>query len=826
MPELTIDKKKITAEEGTTILEAARSEGIHIPTLCYHAHLSPVGSCRVCLVEVDGATDPVASCVTAVREGMVVKTGSARITRMRRAMVELMLIDHPLDCSVCDKAGECELQDIVYELGITESEFEPLGASREINEINHFVGRYPNRCILCGRCVRVCEEVQGASVMSYVQRHGYLGEIAVVARDTIECEQCGQCLRVCPVGALIGRDFKYRARVWELAKTRTTCPHCGVGCTLTLNTKQGRIMRVTSESADGAGNNLCVRGRFGVDFVHSEKRLTSPKIRKKGKLVDVSWGEALDAVAGKFAEAKRTKKAMAVLGSARCTNEEGYMLQKFARTVLGTENVDFGERASFGDTLAGIAEVLGVTTVATNSLAAVRSCDAVLVVDADVSEANPVFSLAVQDAVRRSGAKLIVVDSRRTKLARFATSWLRSAPGSEDIVLGAIVRRVCEKSEAKLQPAEADVLLKALEGCTLEGAESASGVDAAAIAAAADTLARSSAAAVIISSLAGRATGALAADLAVVGGNVLTAGGVYVVGLSSNSQGALDMGMSPGPKGKSATEMVRAAAGDELRAAYIMGDDLTGTDADAVRALSDVEFVVVQDVLEGPLTEIADVVLPGAAFAEKSGTFTNMERLVQRVRPAIQPPGRAKPDIEILADLASRMGSDLERDPAAVMTEIAGDRESYAGVTYESLGEGGVVLPAIEPPKGFPKLVPVSPEARVETDEEYAYCLVTGQRRFHSGAQSRAAKGLSEAYPEPLAEMSHEDAQAIGAKDGTRVNISSPGGRVTARVKITAKSVSGTVFVPYGFEEAPVAQLLGWNGSARATKTAVKVEKA
>lgn len=870
MAEITIDRKKIAIDDGATILEAARAGGIHIPTLCYHAQLSPVGSCRVCLVEVDGATDPVASCNTRVRDGMVVKTNSARIRKMRRAMVELVLVDHPLECPVCDKAGECELQDIVYELGITEREFEPVGTVREVNEINHFIGRYPSRCILCGRCVRACENVQGASVMSYVQRNGYTGEVAVVNRDTIECEQCGQCLRVCPVGALIEQPFKYRARAWELTKTRTTCPHCGVGCTLILNTKGEKIYRVTSDADSLTGGNLCVRGRFGWDFVDSDSRLTTPMVRKNGKLVPASWDEALDLVAEKLDFAKRATGAgsIAVFGSTRCTNEDNYQLQKFARGVLGTNNIAFSDRAAYGNTLAGVADVLGVATAATNSLAAVEQVDAVLVLDADVSEVNPMFSLRIQNAARRNAAKLIVADSRRTKLARYAGSWLPIAAGSESIVLGAIVRRVCENERVTsgVEPAsQIAMLAESLADCTLEAAEEASGVEASRIAAAADVFASARSGAVIVSGLAGREIGRLAADLAVLTGNVETQGGVYAIGLANNWQGASDMGVSPSTlpggaevgdagvrarfedvwgcdvpatAGLGAVEMMTAAAAGAIAAAYVMGDNPTAAFPNAAEALSNVKFLVVQDILRGPLAEVADVVLPAASFAEKRGTFTNMERCVQRVRPAIRPRGEARSDAWIVAEVAARMGVEMTAAPSEIMAEIAGLCPAYAHVNYEGLERGPVRWPAAKSGEGgaealfadgfadgFPKLSPASVTPAPATDEEYAYRLVVGERRFHSGTMSRFAKGLSEVYSEPLLEVSPEDAAALGVKDAAKVALTSPHARMEAKVKVTGKSLPGTVFLPFGFAEVPVAKLLGWNGSGRATKAAIKIER-
>ncbi|MFH1266130.1 MAG: molybdopterin-dependent oxidoreductase, partial [Planctomycetota bacterium] len=659
---------------------------------------------------------------------------------------------------------------------------------------------------------------------------------------TIECEQCGQCLRVCPVGALIEQNFKYTGRVWEMAKTATTCPYCGVGCTITLNVKQGRIHRVTSDSEGLTEGNLCVRGRFGIDFVTSDARLESPMIRINGKQKRVSWDKALDLVAETFTKAKKKAAgSVAVLGSPRCTNEDNYQLAKFARECLGTKNIDFSDRAAYAETLDGIADVVGVATAATNSLSAVARAEAILMLDADVSESNPQFSTMIQDAVRRGGAHLTVADGRRTKLARYAAEWLPITPGSEAIVLGAVVRRVSDSGSvaAGLGAKKISELAASLDGCSLEAAAEMSGVEADRIAAAADAFARAGSGAVIISGLAGRGVGTLAADLVALTGNIGEAGGVYVTGLPNNWQGAVDMGVSPAGKGLLAAEIIQAAADGKIKALYVMGDNPLGAFPGAAQALENVDFLVVQDIFSGPLTEMADVVLPAAAFAEKRGTFTNMERRVQGVRPAVRPVGEARPDVQILADLAGRMGVRMASGAAEVMDEISGAIRHYKHINYEALEAGPMWWPASKKHergasaltldalgKGFPTPAPPGElEGAVFTDDPHTYRLVVGAKRFVSGRASRFAQGLRDVYPEPLLEMSPADAAELGVKDLTKVAVRSPHACVEVRVKITPKSLPGTVFLPTGLDEAPVGELLGHNGAARAAKAAVSIEK-
>jgi predicted molibdopterin-dependent oxidoreductase YjgC len=342
---IVIDQREVDVPPDWTILKAANKLGIKIPTLCHHWELTPCSACRICLVEVEGARNLVPACSYPVAAGMKVATRAERVLKARRLVMDLILSDHPLDCMTCEKAGSCQLQDLAYDMGLTGSRLKGEQHRYPVDRNNPFIVRDYNKCILCERCTRICDEIQGSFAVEYAHR-GFNTKVGVPFHRSLtesDCVFCGQCVNVCPVGALTEKSKSGKGREWEFQKVRTTCSYCGVGCTLILNLKDGEIVRVTTDPAAGVNRgNLCVKGKFGYDYVHSPERLTEPLIREGGKLRPASWEEALDRVAGRL-EAIKTEHgpdAIGVLVSAKCTNEENYLLQKMARAAIGTNNVD------------------------------------------------------------------------------------------------------------------------------------------------------------------------------------------------------------------------------------------------------------------------------------------------------------------------------------------------------------------------------------------------------------------------------------------------------------------------------------------------------
>jgi len=342
---LTIDGKLVEAEQGMTVFQAAKFAGIEIPHLCYHEALPPTGACRMCLVEVEGARGPVTSCGFQAADGMVVKTNTEVLNKTRKMIIELLLTDHPLDCMTCEKTGNCKLQDYAYQYGITKPRFEGERHEYPIDTSNPFIVRDLNKCILCGRCVAACDRLQVSEVLEFSQR-GFSAKLVADDGKPLQdssCVFCGRCVSVCPVGALTEKQSKGKGRIWETEQIKTICNYCGCGCTVVLHVKDGKIVQVSStEDSPVAHGSLCVKGRFGWDFIHSPDRLTTPLIKKDGEFVEASWDEALNLVASKFGEIKKEHggDSLAVLASAKCSNEENYLIQKFSRAVLGTNNLD------------------------------------------------------------------------------------------------------------------------------------------------------------------------------------------------------------------------------------------------------------------------------------------------------------------------------------------------------------------------------------------------------------------------------------------------------------------------------------------------------
>ncbi len=343
--QLKIDDRKIRVPEKTTILEACRMNNISVPTLCHDPELTNWGACRLCVVEIEGMRNLITSCTMEVQPGMVVKTSTPKVKEARKTILELIVANHDIDCLTCEKMGECELSKYAYEYGVKKDVF--LGAKRkyELDDSNPFIIRDLNKCILCGKCVRACAEIQVNNVLDYSKRgfETQVGPAFNLPYGESECVFCGSCLAVCPVGALTEKQMTAKGRPWEYKKVQTTCPFCGTGCNFDLNIRDNKVVGITSNpNSPVNGRALCVKGRFGVDYIHSPNRLTKPLIKKKGEFVEAEWYEALKLVAEKFKTLKDQygPDSLGALSSARCTNEENYLLQKFMRTVIGTNNID------------------------------------------------------------------------------------------------------------------------------------------------------------------------------------------------------------------------------------------------------------------------------------------------------------------------------------------------------------------------------------------------------------------------------------------------------------------------------------------------------
>ena len=876
MVTLTIDGVQVTVPPGTMIVEAAEKAGIKIPTLCNNKRLMPFGACRICVVQQKGRKGLTPACFNPVRNGMEILTNTPEVIKARKIQLQLILISHPLDCPVCDAGGQCQLQNLVYEYSVVENPFKGEKANLPPDHVSPFIERNVNRCILCGMCVRICDEVVGANELSFMNR-GWHTKIGTDFDRPMNCEFCGQCLSVCPVGALNDRIFLHKARVWDLQETNTTCGYCGVGCTFTVGAKNGRILRVRANEDTGINQgNLCVKGRFGWEYIHSRERLTTPLIKKNGSLVKASWEEAIGLVTQRWKAIKAEKGGTALAGlcSPRLTNEELFSFQKFVRGVLGTNHLDHAGGYSYAAHLA-LQDSLGYAAT-TNSINEIRKADVIIALRSDLSATHPVIKSEIILAVKRRRAKLIVVNSRNIYLNKFSTFNLQVQPGTEVALVNGMMQAILQQGLAKEEFIQSRTegfasWQQSLENYSPEKVEALTGVPAASFTAAARLFAQAPAGVILISTgtFSGKQDRALAlaaSNLALLTGQLgKESSGIFILGEKNNSQGALDMGVTPDwlpgyahlqnssersrfenswkisipeQPGMGALAILQAAEEGKIQGLYIVGENPVVTYPDSSRtqkALAAVNFLVVQDCFLSETASLAQVVLPAASFVEKEGTFTNTERRVQRVRRTLDPPGLARPDLWIFQQLAKASGYTLTGASAkAVMDEIRKLVPLYSGMDYPRLENPvGLQWPCVAPDhpgtpilyeKDFPigkgKFLPAVYEEDLPAAES-PWFLITGPTLFHSGSLSLMSPGLARLQAESFVQVHPADARRLGLENHQKVILRSQHGEVTVKASISSGAAPGVLFIPYHFSQGGGNHLTGRD----LTITRVQLEK-
>ena len=638
MVTLTIDDKQVSVGKDATIYDAAKAAGIKIPIICHDKKLHPFGGCRMCLVEVEqmkGRLIP--ACTTPVTEGMIVRTTNDEIVKARTLVLELLLLKHPLDCPVCDAAGDCELQNLTFEYQVNKNDFSDEKFHEEIDYNNPLIERDMNRCVHCGKCARICDEIVSFGALTFVNR-GIEAQIGTPFGDKLDCEFCGSCVSVCPVGALLSRPFKFKSRWWALNKVETVCSYCGTGCQVTYGVKDNKVLTTVYDEDQGFHNGqLCCRGRFGYQYINSDKRLTTPLIRKNGALVPASWDEALSLVAEKLST---TKGANGVITTPRLTNEEFVALKRLTNDGLATDNLDHSAGFAHRGLTAGLKASFG-TTASPSTIADIQKSDLLLVVKTDAYETHPVIGFEINLGVKRQDVKLRIIGDKNGKVGKLpGAQTLVHKPGTEVHLVNALAATIIAEGAvvAEAQSLSGYATLKdQLAAFAPEQVAAACGVSADEIKALAKEYLAAEKALILIPLGLGypahdAALVTALANLAILAGKIGKEGsGLLVMGEKNNSQGAADIGIYPQKGGKDARQMLNAAASGELRALYIVGENPVVSYPNRVAveaALDKVEFLVVQDLFLTETAAKAQVVLPACSAAEKDGTFTSVGRAV------------------------------------------------------------------------------------------------------------------------------------------------------------------------------------------------------
>ncbi len=880
---LTIDDREVLVPQGATILDAARKAGSYIPALCDHPDLKPIGSCKLCIVSVKGLDFYPTACNTPAKEGMVVQTKTEELQEMRRHTLEMILAltNHPTTCLFCERRnecgdlrecmrkfpvtvgckycpndGQCELQDAVQFVGLEsiryQISFRNLPVLRE-----PFFDRNYNLCIMCGRCVRICQEVRGVGALSSNPDFHQMHWIEPESLQDSDCKFCGACVDACPTGALFARSEKW---VKPEKTVVTVCPYCGVGCGLDLKVSEERIISVSPnrESPVNRGQ-ACVKGHFGLEeIVHHPDRLTTPLIRRGGRLEEASWDEALDLVAKRFTEIKNKygPNSLGAFSSSRCTNEENYLMQKLARTVFGTNNVDNCARVCHAPSVTGLAACFG-SGAATNSFDQIEDADVLFVIGSNTTEAHPIVSLKMIKAVSK-GAKIIVADPRKIELVDQASIWLNLKPGTNIALLNAMMNVILKEGLEDL-----DFIAGRTEGFEEfrkvameyppQRAAEITGVSEEDLIKAARLYAKAKKAMIVYSlgiteHITGTANVMSLGNLAMLTGNVgRKSTGVMPLRGQNNVQGACDMGALPNAyvgyqpvadpnnqskfeqawkvklsatPGQTSTQMLESAREGKIRGLYILGEDPAQTDPDTNQvqaSLKALDFLVVQEIFPTETTKYADVVLPAASFAECDGTFTNGERRIQRVQKAI-PAICGLENWQTICRIAEKMGYAMNYNhPSEIMDEIAALAPMFAGVSFSRLGNGGLQwpCPSMQHPgtetmhvdkfsRGLGKFNAVQHKFPAEqTDADYPLILTTGRRREHynCGSMTRRSRGIMRVWPEETIEISPVDAKELDVGDGETVLVSSRRGAVRTKAKVTDKSSRGVVFMSFHYQD-------------------------
>jgi formate dehydrogenase (NADP+) alpha subunit len=857
--ELTLDGEVVQAKEGVSLYDVISSTGKIVPAMCYHYTFDPFGSCGMCLVLQEGKKAPVRSCTAKAAAGMVIQTEGEELFLARKKAVEKHLSVHPLDCPVCDADGHCELQDMAFQHGVTN-----LANAKQKNipeDTRSLVLDFNmNRCIACGECINICKDVLRIDALQFMKKGGFT-QVVAKGDQALDCEFCGDCLAVCPVGAITNKFSKYAYKPWQLKKTTTTCNYCGDGCQIYVETKDTEVVRVTSplswknkwgdrtDTVNGH-DGICVRGRFGFQFIDSDTRLKTPLVRTESGLQPSPWLDALDLAAGRLAYVKAQYGAQAIAGliTARCTNEDLYVFQKFMRSVIGTNHLDSSARYGHLNFVRAMKHALGLHRMM-NTSEEINKAKAVLIIGANITETNPVASLRVKSAMGLYKAQTIVVDSMQTNIAKLASHPMMVKPGTEGLFVQGLVKSVLDQDLIDEEvtsafPEALHALRQAVGLLSLEDMSSQTGVGLEQIHEAARIFAEASRSIIICGEGILRHAGGYQhmlnlIDLAWVTGKLGRKGcGINTYTEEANEQGAVDMGVAPeylpGPvsftdsqaretfarvwgnnlpdvdRGANLTEILDRCQNGEIKALYLVGENPLETlpaSYDVTSALAKLEVLICQDPFLTEAAKMAHVVFPASTFAEKDGTVTNQEGKVQFLRPALDSLGESTLDWHIMVGMANGLGSPMEYETTQdIQNEI---RKILPG--YYNLGKVSHVAPDLSEyfSKAFPEEVPSRYSLGRKNPTQRPFVLRMIQLIYHSGKLSTRASGLMEISPNTSRlRMSTQDFNNLGLSAHDQVRITSDQGTVEIGVEEDMSLLPGTCTVPEHFNDPPVKDLM------------------
>lgn len=916
MSVITLDGSAREVNAGERLIDVINRAGIQLPQVCYHPQLGPIQSCDACMVEVNGKL--VRACATPVADAMTVLTNSAAAAAAQRAAFDRLLENHQLYCTVCDNNnGNCAVHNTTKMLAIEHQQIPFKPKPFEVDETNPFYRYDPDQCLLCGRCVEACQNVQVNETLSinWEDEHPRVLWDGGSTIGESSCVSCGHCVTVCPCNALMEKSMLGHAgflssipkktlkgminvikevepeagygtilklseaesamRESRIRRTKTVCTYCGVGCSFDVWTKDRHILKIAPEHGPTNGISTCIKGKFGWDFVNSPDRLTTPLIREKDKFRQASWDEALALIARRLSEIKAAHgpDAIGLISSSKCTNEESYLMQKLARAVVGTNNIDNCSRYCQAPATTGLFRTVGYGGDS-GSIRDIENAGLVLIIGSNTAESHPVLATRVKSAHKLRGQKLIVADLREHEMARRADLFLRPRPGTDLVWLSAISRYILDQGLEHIAFLNQWVngleeYRKSLTPFTLEAAEQITGLSIETLKQVAHMIVEAKDVCIlwamgITQHTMGSDSSTAISNLLLITGNYMRTGtGAYPLRGHNNVQGAGDQGAAPATlpgyqsvndpdvrqkfetawrvklptnKGLDNHEMVDAIQEGKLKAMYLFGEEMSLVDSNAnyvQDAFGKLEFFVVEDIFFSHTCGFADVVLPAAPSLEKEGTFTSTERRIQRLYQVFEPLDGSRPDWRIVQDVANHLGANWNyKHPSEIMAEMASLTPLYAGVSYERLeGYKSLQWPVAadgsdQPllytkqfafPDGKARLFPLAQKEPTEQpDAEFDLHLNNGRllEHFHEGNLTYRVEGIRQKTPDTWVEVSPELAKERGIVSGTRVLLTSRHGQVRVRALVTDRVQGKQLYMPMNSTESPVNRLTSSHSDA------------